>query len=316
MRTPDYLEDELIDSDMQDVIHIRAPISRRRKSRVATTEAGRATQSTDSGITDINQDLRSFPNRQTAVGDKVGHSSSAPQSTKQIANQGRQMHSSASTQDAQEQSSVVYCPFNGNCPSMSEKELSAHKKLLHFRCSSCLRVFPQSRLQEHLNEQTTHNQWDLLPAKPREAKGLYYTKYQSSFKAQGYAISVEVANNLCRDDANSILQVRKQVDETVLAVLAEGSRNVKQAYLQHCYQYKDLVCHIAEVVGVEYEEIELLQVLLQDDFDYNVKEGDLIAIFDDATYKGFIDRIERAWRRENGDARMLWFLCEVYLRQD
>lgn len=196
---------------------------------------------------------------------------------------------------------------------MRKEDVGAHEGILHFRCRLCSKVFARSNLQDHQNGQPTHKEWDLLPKKIADAKRFHFAEHQSPFRKQGYFLNTDEAENLALHEANRIWQVRKQVEETVLGVL-KGSVEICGVHLRHIYRFEDLIRSIAEALEVDDCKIRLLQVQLPDDFDADVKEGDVVAIWDDATFKGFVSRIEGAWRLKNGDARMLWFFCEVYLR--
>jgi hypothetical protein len=150
-------------------------------------------------------------------------------------------------------------------------------------------AFPQTKLQEH--QTFGHDCWDLLSLDPKQADISYHNASQRPFQAQGYWLSTGRARKLESDEAKSILQVREQVDETMLVVHVENSRDVPhRVNLQHCYSFENLAFRIAHAVDVDPHQIELLHVMLPYDFDYEVEPGDchVISADDEDTFKEFI----------------------------
>lgn len=200
---------------------------------------------------------------------------------------------------------------------LSKNTATKRKKVYNFSCSECGVSFPQTKLRDH--QTFGHNCWDLLPLDPKQAEISYHNASQRPFQSQGYWLSTVRARTLRPDEARDILQIREQVEETMLVVYVENSRDSPQRVnLQHCYSFENLAFRIAHIVDVDPPKIELLHVMLPYDFGYEVEPGDchVVSADDEDTFKAFIEMIEKAWRLNDGEPRMLLFLCKVFLRQD
>lgn len=306
--------------------------------------------SNDSGDLDIIdvQPLKSIPpssNKKAAGGDRVGGASGSastkkPKKVRNVCLPCRKRHircdegipscqnclrldracerapprTSRSSNSVRKHDSSVTCPFGDNCPRMVKAAFQDHEKVYHFSCSACREVFPATNLEAH--KSFGHDSWDLLPLDPKKAGTIYHNVSQRPFHAQGYWLSTDRVRKLRLSEARSILQVREQVDETVLVVNVEGSRRVERVNFQHCYSFENLAFRIAHAADVDPQKIELLHVMLPYDFDYDVEPGDchIIAANDENTFKDFISMLEGSWRCNDGEPRTLLFLCKVFLR--
>lgn len=207
------------------------------------------------------------------------------------------------------------CPYGGRCPDMPKRALQAHKEMYHFSCNACREIFAQIDLDNHERDTShAHTRWNLLPLDPG-AKTPPWNRNRSNFSAQGYYLATEYAQKLAPGEVRSLLQVREQVNQTMLWVSVEGSYEVERTHLQHCYSVENLVARVAETAKVDPEKVELLHIGLPIDFDYDVELGDWLVIEanNNDAFKEFIGRIEGAWRERDGKPRLLLFFCKVFL---
>jgi len=202
------------------------------------------------------------------------------------------------------------CPYGRNCRPMGREDLIEHKKFHHFSCSSCREVYQQADLEKHIPD---HKWWNLLPLDPIAARSMFEDGSQSEFRAQGYWLVRQYARELQPHDAQTMLQVREQVDNTWLMVNLEGTKKVNYAPLQHCYNVRKFVARIAYEFEKDPEDIELIHIMLPWDFD-QLGEIHVIAANDHGAFTAFIGMIEKSWRKGEGLARTLMFSCKVFLR--
>ena len=129
---------------------------------------------------------------------------------------------------------------------------------------------------------------------------------------------MEYARELRPHDAQSMLQVREQVDKTRLMVNLKGSTEVQYIPLKHCYNINEIFDRIAHEFHIDLGDIELIHIMLSLDFGHEVEFGErhVIAAKDDGAFKAFIGMIEKSWRKGKGQARTLLFGCKVFLRVD
>lgn len=209
-----------------------------------------------------------------------------------------------------------FCPYDRECAQLhSKEELSSHLQIYHFRCRSCQQTLSQLELETHLQD-FDHDAWDLSPLNPHKVQRIPLDRDQLRFPNQGYGLTTEKACKLKEHQAIEILQIREQVDETVLQFVVEGSNDAQWIYLQHCYEVKGLFVRIASTARVGVDEIEQLHIMLPWDFTSEVELGEchIIPADDNNALQVFIGLIERAWRETDGVARMLCFACKAFIR--
>jgi len=207
-------------------------------------------------------------------------------------------------------------PHGCPCRVVSSNAISTHKQVYHFSCSTCGEVYAQTELQNH--PVIDHDEWNLLPLDTREAEMIYENVYHRSFPAQGYQLATEYASKLGDGEASAVLEVRKQVDKSVLIVNVEGTQHDYRVHLEDCHNVEDLFSCICKKSNVDIQEIELLLIKLPPNWSSDVELQDCypVEVNDNGAFTEFIGMIEKTPRKAEGEARSLAFLCSLLLWQD
>jgi len=163
-----------------------------------------------------------------------------------------------------------------------------------------------------------HDEWNLLPLDTKEAEMIYENVHHRPFQAQGYQLATEYASKLSDEEASTVLEVRKQVDESSLWFNVDGTPHSYRVYLEDCHNVEDLFSCICNEANVDLQEIEFLNIMLPPDLISNVESQDCcqIEVNDNSTFTEFIGIVERIPRKAEGEIRSLVFLCVLFLGQD
>ena len=201
------------------------------------------------------------------------------------------------------------------CERHHTNELSSHAQMYQFRCRVCKRCLSQSQLASHA-QAYQHDAWDVLSLSAEKDRQPPLDSEQTNFPQLGYGLNTERASKLGHHEAVELLQVREQVDESVVQFCLENSVGMRRMNLQYCYKVQKFFERVASAADVDVNELELLHIMLPWDFTSELEIGEchIIPMGDEDAFRGFVGLIERAWREPDGLPRKLRFLCKVFLR--